>query len=742
MRITRRRNTICVARSPSPPTNRFAHSSVLKAVSVKLTPLKIIAKPAVRTTRSTSVDTKRKAEPPKRSKTPVSKKKISPKEPKSKAAAKEATASRALRSRNLSESTCTSTDSKADLHAQLNLLNESLILKNTNKLMYVQNQAQPMDCLLCEYRGTFMINHYANEHPNAENYVARLPPENGKLVKTPHKLDVASKDGQMIVQICLFCNETMSKVRNNWVKHFSTHTGEYQYQCSTCKRFSSTGTYSNQHNEQCGTDSVIRTSVYLFNSPDMTGYVCSLCNFTQFNRDNVVRHLANQHSKAEASAEILAVPFVRLKRIESAKVIANGKRTVKPTVAKITNVKKKKEQLGKPKDKKKSDSAVKREKVNGTKADKEEDGDTDVDEEDGASSADDEEESIADNKDPNDDDEDSANEKPMPKLRNEEALYNADAFIARPKEVDCLFDKDTMRIMNDMSFSSGASPVTPPRLVATSMADKLNERFKSAQKDADLKESPGSSTSSPARRVLPFDVTLSTNPLAFDEQKLISEFEIKNDDIPIVNQAVQGVEALPKCEVDAKPVLTPVVADSDLTCIEIIEDEDEWEDCSDGDSVVDIDEKMVIEKVEPAVEGFSANQPPNNASNPTTPQTNVVLSKNMLIEETVNRLYMSIKPTIATIPKPPASPAVAPTDKLPTIAQPKTHQPISPQSVKTINRIDNLGFSVWNDVYAFCCLISDCGYESNRANICAHIVEHKQQWTGYCYMCDLQVSYT
>lgn len=342
-------------------------------------------------------------------------------------------------------------------------------------------------------------------------------------------------------------------------------------------------------------------------------------------------------------------------------------------------------------------------------------------------------------------------------------------------------------MMNDMSFNSGATPVTPPRPVATSIADKINERFKSARKNSNAGNSDSSVSSSP-RKMLSFDVPVSTDQTK-NQQQLLTEFEIKNDDIPIVNQAAEGPKEM--SDDDVKPPI-PLIS-SVVECP--AEDEDEWEDCSDDDSTADVDEQMIITKEEDPIDSRADVDPlaiadplvvaepldviktsPKTPSTPTassqttsvTPQTkqttplpSIVIKKNMLIDETVNRLYMSIKPLSANPNEKPTpivqsiKPIVLPTKSIgqpspivrpaPTIVPPAAAKPrrdmIPSQSVKTINRIDNLGFSVWNNVYAFCCLINNCGYESNRANICTHILEHNQQWTGYCYMCDLQVSF-
>lgn len=739
MRITRRRNTVCVPRDPSPPPIRSQRSPDLPADKSKTTP-----KPAARSIRATSVDAKkeetttkaatRKIPPPKRPKTPVAPKKPSPK---SKASAKvadvqsdEETNTRSLRRRQKSDDS--ETESEGDDGISKTILNDSLILKNTDKEMYIKNASTVLNCLLCEHRGNFITSHYSSAHPNAENYTARLPPQMGKLVRGKTKLDQAVPDvDKKFEQLCLFCNETLSKTHSNWVNHLFCHSGETTFRCNLCKRVSKKSDFDPEHNERCGRTHIKRVRIHLRDRTyNMLGYVCSLCNFTQFDKDCVTRHLANQHSKTEKNGKVLAVPFLRVpekgaprgsvpktaKAIKANKLAADKKKAL-AKVKKLENAKK-------DKNKKKKKQIIFSSSESSNEEDEANEG---------------EETSVVEavktvTKTEEIESESSGSER-MPQLENEEKLYNSDAFVGRPKEVDCLFDKDTMQMMNDMSFNSGANPVTPPRPAATSIADKLNERFKSARKDSSAgnSDSPGSSIASSPRKLLSFDVNSSTvDPK--NQQRLLSEFEIKNDDIPIVNQAVDGIEELSKSEV-IKPI--PVLT--------VVEDEDEWEDCSDEESIADDNEQMVITKEEPIADPLAviktSPKAPSTPSttktltSPTTPQQTVVINKNMLIGDTVNRLYMSIKP--AAIPKPISPPIAQPT---PTIQPSSVAITIASQRVKTINRIDNLGFSVWNNVYAFCCLINECGYESNRANICQHILEHDQKWTGYCYMCDLQVS--
>lgn len=61
-------------------------------------------------------------------------------------------------------------------------------------------------------------------------------------------------------------------------------------------------------------------------------------------------------------------------------------------------------------------------------------------------------------------------------------------------------------------------------------------------------------------------------------------------------------------------------------------------------------------------------------------------------------------------------------------------------SGKTINRIDNMGYSIWNNITEYCCMIENCCFETAiLGKLLAHLEEHDINWGGYCFMCDRQV---
>lgn len=75
-----------------------------------------------------------------------------------------------------------------------------------------------------------------------------------------------------------------------------------------------------------------------------------------------------------------------------------------------------------------------------------------------------------------------------------------------------------------------------------------------------------------------------------------------------------------------------------------------------------------------------------------------------------------------------------------------THSVINqPNDYKTkyINRIENIGYSITNDIKEFYCLIPACIYETEiLENLLSHIEDHDKQWSGHCHVCGKMVSDT
>lgn len=326
--------------------------------------------------------------------------------------------------------------------------------RNTNIKLFPMHKDFKNRCMICEIEtARSLVLHYVNEHRDAEVYVSRLASDIAAQLMNPrNKLKKAiidtRKDEMRFRQLCYFCKKEKIFTYQVWLTHIGTHTGEYQFECKKCNLYQSP--YSlNQTNGATNHPCQVKKSDWRrlpmkWKDDDQVHvYVCKLCNYTQLSEDNVQRHLRVQH-EASVNDNYTQVLFLR-----------TDKRFPK----------------------------YRKRKTDG-EADFAAAGDIDND--------------------------DNTNDGPaMPMLISEVVTpkktkqranrliskagstgttspYQSDAFTARCKQDDGLFDDDTMRMMNDVSFNSATTPETPPR--NASIADRLNERFKSAQKSEQEEE--------------------------------------------------------------------------------------------------------------------------------------------------------------------------------------------------------------------------------------------------------------
>lgn len=313
---------------------------------------------------------------------------------------------------------------------------------NTNMKLFPLHKDFKNRCVICDFESArSLVLHYVNEHRDAEVYISRLPSDIAAQLMNPrNKLKKAivdtRKDEMRFRQMCYFCKKEKIFAHQMWLTHIGTHTGEYQFECKKCTVYQSNYTVNSTTNHSCQVKkSDWRRLPMKWKEDDQVHlYVCKLCNYAQLSEQNVQKHVRVQH-EASVNDNYTQVLFLRTdKRFE--KVRGNKK---KVAAADAVN------------------------------------------------------------------NDDNTNDGPaMPLLNNEvtpkktkkikvnrastgtSSPYQSDAFTARYKQDDGLFDDDTMRMMNDVSFNSANAPETPPR--NASIADRLNERFKSAKKSEQAEE--------------------------------------------------------------------------------------------------------------------------------------------------------------------------------------------------------------------------------------------------------------
>lgn len=173
--------------------------------------------------------------------------------------------------------------------------------KNRNRNMYPDSRVVSMTCLLCDKWPTSLVAHFAKEHSDTENYMARLTPEVADRLHTSagraalQRATVDPKNVYKIRQLCVFCDQTRTHTFTKWLSHMQTHTGELAYQCGVCR---SRSTYSAH---KCGGRSVKlpRIPAPHFEGDRLVLHVCQLCNYAQFSRQLIVEHLDSQHDLQE-----------------------------------------------------------------------------------------------------------------------------------------------------------------------------------------------------------------------------------------------------------------------------------------------------------------------------------------------------------------------------------------------------------------------------------------------------------
>lgn len=163
------------------------------------------------------------------------------------------------------------------------------IISNNNAKMHATNSFYTSFCVLCDKKKNISVTHYLQSHPDHEVFIARPSPKVATKIRS-QKIVFKSQRG-MLSGFCAFCEQLSQRPKSGWAKHLLTHTGEKTFNCTTCgKNFK----YLNEHDSQCSAKPV---NIYLANSKnDLVAFMCNYCNYTQFHRDNMIKHMKNEHN--------------------------------------------------------------------------------------------------------------------------------------------------------------------------------------------------------------------------------------------------------------------------------------------------------------------------------------------------------------------------------------------------------------------------------------------------------------
>ncbi|XP_067637137.1 uncharacterized protein sov isoform X2 [Eurosta solidaginis] len=182
---------------------------------------------------------------------------------------------------------------------------KSAFLKNTNKDWHSQSKWTKW-CMICDTKVNYATVHY--KHMHSENYISRLPQDTldklkveGSKISKPY-FSVVQKKMVYWSYHCPFCQQHNRTVQSSWVDHLITHTGEYAFECSKCKRpTSKLGALDTHIKAHCPGATVVRNPIVPA-SAVVCAHVCHLCNYIQLHRNNLDSHLVQQHGIAKTKA--------------------------------------------------------------------------------------------------------------------------------------------------------------------------------------------------------------------------------------------------------------------------------------------------------------------------------------------------------------------------------------------------------------------------------------------------------
>lgn len=196
-----------------------------------------------------------------------------------------------------------------------------ITLPNSNTDRNITNAIQ--QCALCPHQAEqgwkTLTKHYVRKHQNAEIPTSRLPskfvpsqlaenPIVSTAANTKHTHEISIKS------LCLFCDHTYDLVAAKWLIHFISHTGEYEFECNACQCKLITDLH-----KPCNSRNNKRLLEHELKENKLFGYTCVKCNFTQLSRDNLIKHIDQQHQILSEKIddyvlEILLLNFVEPER--------------------------------------------------------------------------------------------------------------------------------------------------------------------------------------------------------------------------------------------------------------------------------------------------------------------------------------------------------------------------------------------------------------------------------------------
>ncbi|XP_059222798.1 uncharacterized protein LOC106088413 [Stomoxys calcitrans] len=162
-------------------------------------------------------------------------------------------------------------------------------------------------CALCRAKPQDLTNHYVQKH-KTESYISRLTWSHldDLCINTPFAKAISSGKSTVVRYkiSCPFCEDELNEPFMNLYNHYSTHTGEYAYQCSECQLAKPYRADIQSHQlhskKSCRKSQLQILYRYPTNAMVIYLYYCTICNFVQLNEANILKHLREQHGQRQA----------------------------------------------------------------------------------------------------------------------------------------------------------------------------------------------------------------------------------------------------------------------------------------------------------------------------------------------------------------------------------------------------------------------------------------------------------
>lgn len=179
--------------------------------------------------------------------------------------------------------------------------------KNTNVDVHAANTYHCKHCNLCSYKqandAQQMVNHYKSSHPDSEILISRIEPAAAAEIKR-NPMKVTGKFQQALNQVlftCYFCKNLHVTSTHFWKNHIFSHTGEFPYKCGECETpviMKSDKHMDYKNHQQCKSVTFNQQFNVEFESNHLYAHMCDTCHYVQLSKENVEKHVRDQHDDA------------------------------------------------------------------------------------------------------------------------------------------------------------------------------------------------------------------------------------------------------------------------------------------------------------------------------------------------------------------------------------------------------------------------------------------------------------